>query len=741
MSCIGLARIALGSPDWAAAWGSVDGYFRDKLRANELDDPVAWAGMRMGREGIILMISAMGILDARAERASVEVDWCMRLAATARPIGEAWVDGLARLPDVALASGQADIERKRKREEEESILLKLCRPEVLQKPIEWRGRRYRRQEVVNDPAAQKSAEAKARAKWAQKILNILMLADLPFGRECRERGWNHLSPEAGRCLRGLRPATLKKRASDLGPFLRYLWGTHAIRWPRDKDDVLEFFKVRHEEKAARSVFRTLILGLRFFEEAGEVALADKIATLDAVEGATKEFETRRAAQSEAEGAKGRRQAPQMLLVLLAAIENVVVDESIPIYIRGYAWYRLLRHWASMRFSDGCGLSPANLKMRSRGLFGLLSRTKTSGSDKLMSVLPIFVSDEAYVSREWLRTGFHIWENELVSARDFFLVLPNEDVSGHCGRRARYSDVQYLSKQLLASLRGADGEPLLLPPAIAFWTEHSDRTGLDSWLAALAVGSDKRRFVGRWAAQGAEDTYVRTATRIVENCQRVAARHAKLEFQHGPDFLGEEETISALDVFLKDQGVDDESIKEQLRRLTCADFALAPDPVACISPDGTVSVLAEPSASSAQNPSALPALADLELEAVAAEEEAGADEDLEDEFVKATNLKKLIEKAEEVIDEKPMGFVISKTRGGKCRRLHFVGGCFRVPGEHYRSFDSFGQDVPEQHLFDFRCRDCFPADKPSVQQQERQEEVSASDDGSSSSSSSSAAAGG
>ena len=36
-----------------------------------------------------------------------------------------------------------------------------------------------------------------------------------------------------------------------------------------------------------------------------------------------------------------------------------------------------------------------------------------------------------------------------------------------------------------------------------------------------------------------------------------------------------------------------------------------------------------------------------------------------------------------------GFVVSLTRRGRFRTLHFIGACHRVPGEHYREFISYG----------------------------------------------------
>ena len=627
--------------------------------------------------------------------------------------------------------------RKKRSLEITDLLSKLQKPAVLDKPVEWKGRRYRRAELAGDDKARKKAEQRSREKWAQRILEILVQSGMPFGCEYVSKGWGPSSPEALRCLRGLRPASLKKRATDIGPFLRYVWGVFGKRWPTDPSEILSYFAVKAEEGASRSIYRSVQLSIKYFEEAGEQVKDFRLAELDSIVGAMKEYESRKRAD-DADLGKTRRQAAPLLVKILGCLEKIVVDPSEKTYVRAYAWYRLLRHWASMRFDDGNGLNPDSLIARARGVFGTLSRTKTSGADKGLTTLPIYVSNEAYVDKDWLTVGLDIWKNELNFPRDYFLVLPNLDYSHHCGKRARYSDAQYLSKQLLSGLKDESGDALLIPQAVGFWTEHSDRTGLDSWLGALSVGADKRRFVGRWAAKGSEDTYVRTAVRIVENCQRLAAKHAKSEFRGGPDFLGEEETLHQLAVFLRDAGVDEQAIAEQCERLTSADFTLAPDPIVSMNSDGLLISqqlpLEEPSVSEVQHQ----AILDGNLGAAMSIAD-DADEVLEDELLKGQNLAKLLDSAEPEGQDEVMGFVVSITRGGRCRRLHFVGGCFRIPGEHYKNFEGFGQSVPEDHQYNLRCRDCFPAERPAVQKGERDEEGSDGGESTSGSSSSSSTA--
>ena len=63
---------------------------------------------------------------------------------------------------------------------------------------------------------------------------------------------------------------------------------------------------------------------------------------------------------------------------------------------------------------------------------------------------------------------------------------------------------------------------------------------------------------------------------------------------------------------------------------------------------------------------------------------------------------------DVETSRPTGFIVSVTRGGLCRRLHYAGFCFRVPGEHIKNFEDWGQREPADHVYNLRCKDCFPA---------------------------------
>ena len=58
----------------------------------------------------------------------------------------------------------------------------------------------------------------------------------------------------------------------------------------------------------------------------------------------------------------------------------------------------------------------------------------------MKVLPIYVSQEAWVDQPWLDVGLALWlEEGMWFSRDYFFFLPFEDLAGTRRAKAAYSD--------------------------------------------------------------------------------------------------------------------------------------------------------------------------------------------------------------------------------------------------------------------------------------------------------------
>ena len=284
-----------------------------------------------------------------------------------------------------------------------------------------------------------------------------------------------------------------------------------------------------------------------------------------------------------------------------------------------------------------------------------------------------------------------------------------------------------SRTLLGSFTrpGGGGEPLLVPEAVRYWTEHSDRGGLDSWCAALGHSNDRRSFLGRWAAAGSADKYVRTALRVVEGLQLSAARAARAVANGGPDLLGEEQTLELMVDFLQEAGYSYETARLQMLYLESANPELAVPALvgqelvqvdeACLFGTPPAAELAyQPSAPSSPARWVPDARSDASVPAtptqVAASTVGPPEDDEEPEAVLSEVDAQDLEEAKALLTDEeeiaPHGFCIADTAAG-VRRLHFVGECGKRPGLHYFSYSLWGDKMPPLELFDKRCKNCFP----------------------------------
>ena len=239
---------------------------------------------------------------------------------------------------------------------------------------------------------------------------------------------------------------------------------------------------------------------------------------------------------------------------------------------------------------------------------------------------------------------------------------------------------------------AGGVQLLPRGSGAFFTEHSDRAGLDSWAAALGVGASERAFLGRWRAGGSTDAYVRTALRVVENVQLLAASRAQQSLRAGPDFFGEEELLTRMRKYLAGRGwsvTDAEALEEKLR---VADYSLSPQQQL---PD-----LPKDWSLTDWSSAALPSDEVTAPEAVLVPSVVPVPEA---ELVHAFDLAVQADRAPAVPVQ---GYVISVTRGGRHRKLHHVGSCRFGPGVDYRQYEIYGDVMPSKSEVASRCSWCF-----------------------------------
>jgi hypothetical protein len=449
-------------------------------------------------------------------------------------------------------------------------------------------------------------------------------------------------------------------------------------WP-EKQMYLDYMISQAAEPCGKTVLKAAVLSLRFLERACGLSPDERYGDSPEVSNLLKELEIQVAC---ATGASSIRQAPSFTVSVVVALELAVCDADIPKYLRGLAWVRLIKLWASLRFSDVQWTSPASLVMDAQGLTGTLSRTKTSGVGKSVLSQPFYVASDSWIaSPTWLLTGLHIWQ-DFGGDRDYLVPVPTADREGIRAVLAEYRDISALSQELFQHFRlptflavddgvgqpyldwSSGEDPLLLPGAGCFWTEHSERNGLISWASALGYRSEEVRLLGRWAPSSS-DLYVRTARVMIMKIQSYVAKEIRLGLFQA-DLFQESGLLTSFEAYLAAAGWADSVVAAAVAGLRFFNgFSGGPtapplrleEAVVTASPTEVATVLNTDSGCEGE---VLPQLGEY--------------------------------------------FVTCPGKG--LRRLHMLGSCALRPGIDCGRFLALGGDYPDKVYFDARCRKCW-----------------------------------
>lgn len=198
----------------------------------------------------------------------------------------------------------------------------------------------RRRALASNPDEREPGEIEERRRWIREAVKILMLTDVPYA-EVLKASTQAEDREYPRVAAGLRAGTLRKRLRDAGPLARFTQATYGTQFPSIVEMLDSYFEARAMEPAGRTVYSSAVQALGFFEKAGDVAKEDQIHQLPSVKAMAGEFSLAAATGS---NARPVRQAPQLLLSMIVALETLVVEDLYAKYYRFYALAFLLRHW-------------------------------------------------------------------------------------------------------------------------------------------------------------------------------------------------------------------------------------------------------------------------------------------------------------------------------------------------------------------------------------------------------------
>lgn len=205
-----------------------------------------------------------------------------------------------------------------------------------------------------------------------------------------------------------------------------------------------------------------------------------------------EMESTARPEIERKGAPIQR-APRWLTMMIGLMESLVMDRKAPLGRTVAAWKKLVKVWGALRFSDAANMKVKAVRFYDGKLTATLQKTKTTGAGKRVRELPLYISEEAYVSESaWLEIGYNLvkrtWrdEGEYVFNEGAFM--------GQTGVGPMKYYEASASSDVISCMKG---ERIFPENFDRFWLEHLGRSTLPSCLAAIGASKTDRDLIGRW----------------------------------------------------------------------------------------------------------------------------------------------------------------------------------------------------------------------------------------------------
>jgi hypothetical protein len=356
-------------------------------------------------------------------------------------------------------------------------------------------------------------------------------------------------------------------------------------------------------------------------------------------------------------------------------EMLVIDVDEPLWLRGFAAWKLLQAWCAFRHDDHRGAAPHDIEEEDGAYVFVLRRTKTTGRGKKVEIRRVPISTEAYLEDpSWIGIGLHIIRDMGAQGRDYLMPSPERELAG--GRpceltyqeAAGWSRAVYRRFGLTLGYEQRDAEVLG-----QHFTEHSGRSFLTT--AAMHMGATEEflKPLGGWGAR-APQSYMKAAVARILQVQRRVATRARAAWGV-QDVTGEAELLVGLARHYRDHGKE----ADQARQAAALSAVATAQPTRPSTWDDTT-----PEDQPLEDHSASSGMA-------TAPERDGIDDE------RTPN----------------QGYVISITPKTNFRRLHYFSRCHRHPGVHYQQYEWMGDQLPSEDAYDDYCKQCWRSSAPAA----------------------------
>ena len=545
--------------------------------------------------------------------------------------------------------------------------------------VRWPTRATMLKSAAGDDAMQREMiEKDERGRWLRELASLV-----ENSQTWKEMGGNResLGLLSRRLGKGRRAGTLRKHVKVWQHYTRWLIAAYSIKWPETPVHFADYLVSRAMEPCGQSIPLSIYKTLIFMEHAAEVPRELQISNSDAIKNALEEVKL----QLESNELRPRKQAVQLLVTIVAAMERKVMQNDAPRFVRAFAFYKLMKLWGAMRYHDTTGVDFSSARLDGVAFSANLTRTKTSGPGKKITILKLVIGTDVYVEESnWLETGWRIWE-ELAdesggSGRDFFLTLPTDALDKESPRMASYAAASGMSQALFKELDcPTDGgkEHLMEMGVGCIWSEHSERVTMRTWASAAGVPEPVCKMLGRWTPT-VDQAYDRSVASQIIRAQRHVGEFIRKNFNRVDPF-GENQVLEKVDAKMEEGGYHRRVMEVQREKLES--FSTIGRPLKRLKWDGS-----------------------------------GLDDDLDEKrpqvFVESSSESEGEKEKRSVAVKRNTGLVlgdytVSTVGRAKTKTLHRLGECYRQPGVRYHEYKNYGSELPGPENYHRACKTCFP----------------------------------
>ena len=213
-------------------------------------------------------------------------------------------------------------------------LLRALEPKAKERRKFRRGLE-RRLAQTEDSRAREKIEAEELSRWAAVLAKEITELGLP-----RALAADLSSDPRRSLLRAIgasRFRTIRARVRKWQTMRKWLMATFQCNWPAHAGQVVDYLEALATEPCGRTVPRSVIQGLSFMEEKGEVPYEKRLSNATMVKSTLLAIESQ--LQKDAPTVQ---KAPTYLVVMIVALELMVLDDGEQAYFRAYAWTLLVR---------------------------------------------------------------------------------------------------------------------------------------------------------------------------------------------------------------------------------------------------------------------------------------------------------------------------------------------------------------------------------------------------------------